>query len=65
MSALIDVEGTFDRNPEKKHIEPETVEWIVRMLECQIVRSRLGMASNNKIHQRLPPTGRSMVPFNI
>jgi hypothetical protein len=47
-SAFIDVEGAFDNTvfdsiktaAESRHIEPETVEWITRMLECRIVRSR-------------------------
>jgi hypothetical protein len=49
ISAFIDVEGALDNTSstkaaaERKHIDPETVEWIIRMLECRIVRSMLGM----------------------
>jgi hypothetical protein len=49
MSASINVEGAFDNTgydsiraaAEGKHIEPETVEWIISMLECQIIGSKL------------------------
>jgi hypothetical protein len=51
MSAFINVEDAFKNTgfisirtaAERRHIEPQSVEWIIRMLECQIVRSRLRM----------------------
>jgi hypothetical protein len=44
ISAFIDVEGTFDNTgfgsirpaTERRHIEPETVEWIIRYLNVKL-----------------------------
>jgi hypothetical protein len=50
MSEYIEVEGALDNTgfysitaaAARKHFEPETVDWIIKMFECRIVRSRLG-----------------------
>jgi ribonuclease HI len=50
LATFIDVEGAFDNTgydsiraaAERRHIEPETVEWIIEMLECRIVMAQLG-----------------------
>jgi hypothetical protein len=52
ISVFIDVESVIDNTgfdsimaaAGRRHIEIETVEWIIRMLVCRIVRSRLEMA---------------------
>jgi hypothetical protein len=43
------------RAAERRHFDLETVEWIIRMLECRILRSRF--ARSNKDHKKLPPRG--------
>jgi Reverse transcriptase (RNA-dependent DNA polymerase) len=50
LAAFIDVEGAFDNTgfdsiraaAQSRHIGPETVEWIIQMLERRIVIARLG-----------------------
>lgn len=50
LAAFIDVEGAFDNTgydsikaaADERHIEPESVDWILEMLECRIVSAQLG-----------------------
>jgi retron-type reverse transcriptase len=71
LTSFVDIQGAFDntgfesiRAPAvSRHIDPESVEWIIGMLECRIVTASLGEEQVTVKTTRGCPQGRVLSPL--